>query len=60
MKKIMFLMAAAMIITGGMTATFAQEKPAVKTEKVKHEAKTEHKKTAKHHHMAKQSVKKAG
>ena len=65
MKKIMFLMAAAMIVTGGMTAAFAQEKPAAKTEQpAKHAAKAEkmeHKKTAKHHHAEKkQTVKKAG
>lgn len=56
MKKIMFLMAAAMIVTGGMNAAFAQEKKPAKTE---HAAKAEHKKTAKHQHAAKKSVKKA-
>lgn len=60
MKKIMILMAAAMIVSGGMTATFAQEKAPAKTEQAKHAGKAEHKKTAKHHHEAKKTVKKAG
>lgn len=60
MKKIMLLMAAAMIVTGGMSTAFAQEKAPAKTEHApaKHATKAEHQKTAKHAHTAKQSVKK--
>lgn len=56
----MILMAAAMIVSGGMTAAFAQEKAPAKTEQAKHAGKAEHKKTAKHHQEAKKTVKKAG
>lgn len=60
MKKIMFLLAATMIISGGMSTAFAQEKTTAKTEHAKHAGKAEHKKTAKHLHEAKKTVKKAG
>jgi len=61
MKKIMFLMAAAMITLGGISAANAQSKPAAKpvvakTEQAKPEVKKE-KKAA--HHAKKHHAKKA-
>ena len=48
MKKIMMMMAAAMITLGGISAANAQEKPAPAPAKTEQQAKTHHTKTATH------------
>lgn len=54
MKKIMFLMAAAMITFGGISAANAQQaKPAAKTEQKAEKKEHKAEKKTEHHHTAK-------
>ncbi|WP_346320583.1 hypothetical protein [Chitinophaga sp. YIM B06452] len=58
MKKIMFLMAAAMITFGGITAANAQVKPVAKTEQKAEKKEHKAEKKAEHHHAKKHEAKK--
>ncbi|MBO9154289.1 hypothetical protein ACFOTA_18885 [Chitinophaga sp. GCM10012297] len=53
MKKIMFLMAAAMITVGGISVANAQAKPAAKTEQKAEKKEHKPEKKTEHHHTAK-------
>ncbi|RPD38208.1 hypothetical protein [Chitinophaga barathri] len=53
MNKIMFLMAAAMITVGGISAANAQSKPAAKTEQKAEKKEHKAEKKAEHHHSGK-------
>ena len=58
MKKIMFLMAAAMITFGGITAADAQAKPAAKTEQKAEKKEHKAEKKTGHLHAKKHEAKK--